>query len=104
VCIRDRGRCAFVSAGGRRCGERGFVEFHHAVVPYAAGGRATVENIELRCHAHNDYEADVFYGPCKRDGGAEALRQREAAYGRVIDDAFRSGTTSPRLASTVLSP
>src|SRR5439155_3269574 len=50
VWIRDGGRCAFVSAGGRRCGERGFLEFHH-VEPYAVGGEATVENISLRCRA-----------------------------------------------------
>jgi len=58
---RDQGQCVFVGAAGRRCGESGFVEFHHAR-PYAVGGRATVENIELRCRAHNGYEAEVFYG------------------------------------------
>src|SRR5213593_2175018 len=58
VWIRDGGRCAFVSAGGRRCGERGFLEFHH-VEPYAVGGEATVENISLRCRAHNGHEAGL---------------------------------------------
>src|SRR5207237_1288706 len=48
---RDRGRCAFVGTHGR-CEERGFLEFHH-VIPYAAGGEAVVENIQLRCRAHN---------------------------------------------------
>src|SRR5439155_8291384 len=62
VWIRDGGRCAFVSVGGRRCGELGFLEFHH-LVPYAAGGEATVENISLRCKAHNAHEADGFFGP-----------------------------------------
>ena len=38
------------------------LEFHH-VVPYGAGGKATVENIQLRCRAHNGYEAERFYGP-----------------------------------------
>ncbi len=78
VFIRDRGRCAFIGTHGRRCGERAFVEFHH-LIPYAAGGRTTVENLALRCHAHNAYEAEVFYGPI--------------AAARVTDDAFRSGTT-----------
>ena len=58
---RDGGRCAFRAPTGRRCGERAFLEFHH-VDPYAHGGPATVENIELRCHNHNNYEwtrADV---------------------------------------------
>jgi hypothetical protein len=56
---RDAGRCAFRSSEGR-CGERGFLEFHH-VVPFAVGGTATVENIELRCRAHNVYEASLFF-------------------------------------------
>lgn len=57
---RDDGRCAFRS-GSRQCTETSFLEFHH-VEPYAAGGTATVENIELRCRAHNRYEAVLFFG------------------------------------------
>ena len=37
------------------------LEFHH-LRPSAAGGLATVENIELRCRAHNQYEAELFFG------------------------------------------
>jgi hypothetical protein len=68
VWVRDLGRCAFVGTDGRRCNERAFVEFHH-VRPYAAGGEATVENIQLRCRRHNGYEARTFFdrGP---DAGA----------------------------------
>jgi hypothetical protein len=62
VWIRDGGRCAFVAPSGRRCSERSFLEFHH-VVPYAAGGEATTENIQVRCRVHNAYEADLFFGP-----------------------------------------
>ena len=29
---------------------------------YLTGGQATVENIELRCRAHNAYEAQLFFG------------------------------------------
>jgi hypothetical protein len=58
---RDGGRCAYVGASGR-CTETGLVQLHH-VVPYAAGGPATVGNIELRCAAHNRYEAELFFGP-----------------------------------------
>ena len=39
VYVRDLGRCAFVSRDGRRCGERGFIEFHH-VRPTIDGRRA----------------------------------------------------------------
>jgi 5-methylcytosine-specific restriction endonuclease McrA len=61
VWTRDGGRCAFVGANGR-CTETGFLEWHH-VVPYADGGSAAVENVELRCRAHNAYEAERFFGP-----------------------------------------
>lgn len=61
---RDLGRCAFVSTDGRRCGERGMIEFHH-VEPYAAGGEATADNVELRCRGHNGYEARVVFGPAR---------------------------------------
>jgi hypothetical protein len=57
---RDEGRCAYIGREGR-CTERGFLEFHH-VQPYAAGGAATTANIELRCRAHNAYEASMFFG------------------------------------------
>jgi hypothetical protein len=60
VLQRDQGCCAFVGRTGR-CGETAFLEFHH-VEPYAAGGAATVDNIQLRCRAHNQYEAQVFFG------------------------------------------
>ena len=56
---RDGGRCAFQGARGR-CAETGFLEFHH-VRPFAAGGESTAENIELRCRAHNQYEAKLFF-------------------------------------------
>ena len=58
VWLRDGGRCAFVSRNGRRCADQGFLEFHH-VTPYAVGGPPTVDNIELRCRAHNGYEAEL---------------------------------------------
>jgi hypothetical protein len=62
VWLRDRGRCAFVAANGRRCTERVFLEFHHRE-PYAIGGEATLANISLRCRAHNVYEAELAFGP-----------------------------------------
>ncbi len=61
VWTRDGGRCAFVGTHGR-CTETSFIEFHH-VEPYATGGAATAENIQLRCRAHNVYEAELFFGP-----------------------------------------
>ena len=58
---RDGGRCAFRGTQAR-CTETGRLEFHH-VRPFAAGGDSTCDNIELRCRAHNVYEADQYFGP-----------------------------------------
>src|SRR5437762_5236431 len=98
VYVRDGGRCAFVSVDGHRCGERRFIEFHH-VIPRAAGGQATVENIRLRCRAHNGHEVDLFFGPGKRrvrgDGaGGEGTRPGTSSRSRMdelIAAAVRSG-------------
>ena len=60
VWARDNGQCAFMGTLGQ-CTERGFLEFHHAV-PFADGGAATVDNIQLRCRAHNQYESDRGFG------------------------------------------
>jgi hypothetical protein len=60
VWTRDGGRCAFVGANGR-CVETGFLEFHH-VEPFAEGGPTTAGNLELRCRAHKQHEADLIYG------------------------------------------
>ena len=62
VATRDDGQCAFVSPDGRRCTERTFLEFHH-IQPYAKRGPATAENITLRCRRHNQYEAELVFGP-----------------------------------------
>ena len=69
---RDQGCCAFVGASGR-CRETGFLEFHH-VQPFATGGKATVENIELRCRAHNAFEASLVFGPSAGDVVREATQ------------------------------
>jgi HNH endonuclease len=72
VWTRDAGRCAFIGTQGR-CAETGCLEFHH-VKPYADGGPATVDNIELRCRAHNAYEAELFFGgDVSREGSAGYL-------------------------------
>jgi 5-methylcytosine-specific restriction endonuclease McrA len=84
---RDGARCAFVGAAGR-CAERGFLELHH-VVPFAMGGEATIANIELRCRAHNAYEAEQVFG-------SFVLRERQPEYNSVRTEC-RTGTTVVRL-------
>ncbi len=71
VWVRDGGRCAFVGRTGRRCAEENFLEFHH-VVPYAAGGKPTPDNIQLRCRAHNGYEAERHFARRTPAGRREA--------------------------------
>jgi hypothetical protein len=56
----DGGQCAFAGTTSR-CAERGFLEFHH-VIPFAAGGPTTADNLELRCRAHNAHEAREYVG------------------------------------------
>ncbi len=60
---RDAGRCAFKGPQGR-CDATAFLEYHH-LVPFAAGGQTTGGNIELRCRAHNQFEAGRFFGPAQ---------------------------------------
>jgi hypothetical protein len=72
VWLRDGGRCAFVAKDGRRCREKGFLEFHH-IHPHAEGGEATVLNVALRCRSHNGYEAELYFGSRKPIGAARQL-------------------------------
>jgi 5-methylcytosine-specific restriction endonuclease McrA len=79
---RDQGRCTYVSANGRRCGSRQFLEFDH-VEPVARGGRASVEGIRLRCRAHNQFEAERAFGNDfmrrkRHEARVTAAKKREA--------------------------
>ena len=73
---RDGGRCAFQGREGR-CQETGLLEFHH-VVPYAAGGDTSVENLQLRCRAHNTLEAERWFGR------PPLVRERCGVWGHVV--------------------
>jgi hypothetical protein len=64
VWARDGGCCAFVGPDGHRCGSRSWLEYHH-VIPFEAGGQATVENIQLRCRAHNHHESRRYFAPLR---------------------------------------
>ena len=93
VWLRDLGCCAFVGAEGRRCKERGFVEFHH-VRPFAVGGAPTADNIQLRCRRHNAYEARVFFGR-HADVRTPDTRGRDARGGNGRSRGARSGDARP---------
>lgn len=72
VWARDGGQCAFVGAAGR-CSERGFLEYHH-VIPFADGGATDATNLQLRCRAHNAFEAQRWSGEGSVSGGQPDLR------------------------------
>jgi hypothetical protein len=96
VWLRDGGRCAFLARDGRRCTERGFLEFHH-VTPYGAGGQATLPNIQLRCKGHNAYEADLYYGP-RGSVGSDVVHESGRPDPRLTMPATRSGASWSRTA------
>ena len=62
---RDGGQCSFVGSTGRRCEERCYLDYHH-LTPWIVGGTPTVENVALRCRAHNQYEARRFLAPVRK--------------------------------------
>ena len=61
VVARDGVQCCFVGPDGRRCPARGRLEFHHQV-PYARGGPAASDNVQLLCRAHNALMAERDFG------------------------------------------
>jgi hypothetical protein len=85
---RDDGRCAFIGRNGRRCSERGRLEFHH-VEPYMLGGPTTTANIELRCRAHNAYEGKLVFGH-------RGTRRGETVAGDSSPDDAREATPSEK--------
>jgi hypothetical protein len=97
VWVRDGAQCAFVGNNGR-CRETGFLEFHH-VVPYAAGGETSVENLELRCRAHNAYEGKKYFG-----NGTLFVRERSATRGLVPERAASSDGTRARYFTAAVRP
>jgi hypothetical protein len=58
---RDEGRCTFRSDSGQRCRETAHLELHH-LVPFARGGEHRLENVTLRCRAHNALAAEQDFG------------------------------------------
>jgi 5-methylcytosine-specific restriction endonuclease McrA len=85
---RDGGQCGYVAPEGRRCAERTFLEFHHQRA-YAKGGLATVENIALRCRRHNQYEAEVEFGP----RASHSDRRRRGP--EMLSDLIRTPSNGP---------
>ena len=79
---RDGGSCAYVAPGGHRCNETRCLEYAHGD-PWAKGGEHTVDNVALRCRAHNTYEAVRDYGELfmqRKIDEARSVREPAATY------------------------
>jgi len=87
---RDAGRCAFVGRHGR-CTQTRYLELHHRH-PHALDGPATVENIALRCRAHNVYESEQVFGVRAGIAGATAAG-KPAVSGQIPP--FQNGGATP---------
>ena len=79
VSARDGYRCAFVGPEVR-CTETAGLQYNHRI-PFADGGPTTVDKLELRCPAHNAYEAERWFGPLfvRETGGAWACPPKRPA-------------------------
>jgi hypothetical protein len=58
---RDGGQCTFVGTDGKRCEERGYLQFDH-LDGFARRREHCAERVSLRCFAHNQHAAEVMYG------------------------------------------
>ena len=70
--VAKKKTAAFVGRTGR-CTQRRYIEAHH-IQPYGHQGPPTLENIALRCRAHNVYESELVFG---RFDVSAAARQRQ---------------------------
>jgi len=57
VFIRDQFKCQFRGESGHVCGSKRFLQPHH-IKAFAKGGEHKLENLSLRCRAHNLFEAE----------------------------------------------
>jgi 5-methylcytosine-specific restriction endonuclease McrA len=58
---RDAGRCTYASDSGERCRETALLELHHTLA-FARGGVHRLDNVTLRCRAHNTLAAELDFG------------------------------------------
>jgi 5-methylcytosine-specific restriction endonuclease McrA len=77
VYLRDGKRCTYVSPDGRRCNARHCLELDH-IEPVAAGGEDTIANLRLRCRAHNQRYARVYFGSSRITAAIRDTRTRLA--------------------------
>ena len=62
VWVRDKGQCAYVGPGGKRCNSTRNLQIDHYPIPYARGGPNAASNLRLLCRKHNRFTAEEVYG------------------------------------------
>ena len=75
VFLRDGGRCTFVGESGHRCDAIHRLELDHCGTPDALGGKASIQNMTLRCRVHNQHTAALIFGAAHV---ARRVRERRA--------------------------
>jgi hypothetical protein len=99
VYLRDRGQCSFVSEDGRRCEARAALELDH-VEPWAKLGDAQVDNIRLRCRAHNQLHARECFGVSFVEGKIAArLEAASSSVASLVSNP--AGSTNPSSAASL---
>jgi hypothetical protein len=91
----DGNRCRYVDAQGRRCPERGRLQFHHRH-PFALGGDRSLRNISLVCDAHNQYRAEHDYGQAAMVRYRRSREHVPETDTVAIDSAGTALTATPR--------
>ncbi|MBI5244714.1 MAG: HNH endonuclease [Elusimicrobia bacterium] len=77
VWLHDEGQCSFIGPDGRRCAQRGGLEYDH-ILPWAMGGRSDDPgNIRLACRTHNQMFARRAFGKEVIEAAVEKRRQEE---------------------------
>jgi 5-methylcytosine-specific restriction endonuclease McrA len=101
VAERDGLRCTYVGPDGNRCEGRD-VEFHH-LTPFARGGQHRVDEITLRCRAHNAFQAEQDFG---EEHVARRIRQQRARgrQRRAEHQGPRAGVGGASASGTVQAP
>ena len=98
VYARDGGQCTFESGAGRRCEGTSDLEYDH-IVPKARGGKSTVDNLRLRCFAHNQLEAERAFGAgfmqAKRETRSTSARAGSPEAGRPARVALEDSAPPP---------
>jgi 5-methylcytosine-specific restriction endonuclease McrA len=85
--VRKRDKsCTFTNQAGERCGSRHGLEYDH-IIPFSEGGEATVENLQLRCKAHNQLEAERRLGKQFMEEKRRQARRERAERKNQIDEA-----------------